>query len=312
MTRHRKANRPVPETAPETAPLRVPADPVLPAAAPAPARREREVVIKLSRSPKQRIVEEKILACLDGLPRRFAEAMFRDNVLQALQEYANGVSIARLGMNDHGPVHMRIATHNAIQIFHLLVAAGIQPNLVKESCGSTDDALIAVMAGSCLHDLGMSIGRDHHELMSVVLAQPHITRLLSEFYHNPGHLEIMRSLITECIAGHMATQKISSLEAGIVLVADGCDMIGGRARIPMKIAKQAHVGDIHRYSAASITDVEIVKGEEKPVRIVVSMSESAGFFQIENVLMPKITASPAKQHLELVASCEGMEPLRYL
>jgi hypothetical protein len=153
----------------------------------------------------------------------------------------------------------------------------------------------------------MTIGRDHHELMSVVLAQPHIGRLLHDFYPNPIQLEIMRSLITECIAGHMATQKISSLEAGIVLVADGCDMIGGRARIPMKIAKQAHVGDIHRYSAASITDVQITKGEEKPVRIVVAMSESAGFFQIENVLMPKIQASPAKSTRNR-RGLHGMEP----
>lgn len=307
MTRHRNQKSAGREAAPASASAR----PVPPARSASDPRR-REVVIRLSRSPKQRIVEEKILERLEGFPREFAERMFRDDVLQALQEYANGVSIARLGMNDHGPVHMRIATQNAIQIFRLLVEAGIEPNLVKENCGSTEDSLIAVMAGSFLHDLGMTIGRDHHELMSVVLAQPHITRLLEEFYPHPGHREIMRSLITECIAGHMATQKISSLEAGIVLIADGCDMIGGRARIPMKIAKQAHVGDIHRYSAASITDVRITRGEERPVRVTVAMSESAGFFQIENVLMPKISASPAKAHIELFAVCDGMEPLRYL
>ena len=271
------------------------------------------VLNKLSRSYKQTSIENAILKLLKGFPERVAKKLFSDDIIQSIQEYANSVSIKRLTMNDHGPVHMRIAMLNSIAIFKLLVEAGIKPSLVSENFGTEADSMVAVMMAAFLHDIGMSIGRQNHNLMSSILVQPHLDRLLSEFYPDKKREVVMRSIITEGIVGHMATQKISSIEAGIVLVSDGCDMIGGRARIPMKIAsKKAHVGDIHRYSAASITDVQITKGSEKPVRIVIKMSESAGFFQIENVLMPKIMASPIKNYIELYALCNRLEPLQYL
>lgn len=266
---------------------------------------------KPDRSPKQLNIEKKILSMLTGKPLELAKFLFEDDVLQATQEYANSVSIARLGMNDHGPVHMRIAMLNSINIFNLLVEAGVKPNIVKEGFGGTEDSLVAVLMGTFLHDLGMSIGRQHHEVMSSILAQDHISRIMPQFYPDPCRMSVMRSIITECIVGHMATQKIHSIEAGIVLISDGCDMVGGRARISMKIAKTAHVGDIHRYSADSITEVHIKKGDLKPVQIEVQMSESAGFFQVEQVLMPKVNASPAKEFIELVAVCDD-KSMKYL
>jgi metal-dependent HD superfamily phosphatase/phosphodiesterase len=275
--------------------------------------KNRHILNKISRSPKQRQVEQKILSLLRGFPKRVAKRLFEDDVIQSLQEYANSVSITRMGMNDHGPVHMRIAMLNSIAIFKLLDEAGIYSSLVKENFGTSEDSLVAVIIAAFLHDLGMSIGRDKHELMSGILVQEHLQRILPEFYPDMKSQVIMRSIITEGIVGHMAHQKISSIEAGIVLVSDGCDMIGGRARIPMKLAsRKAHVGDIHRYSASSITDVQITKGVDKPVRIIIEMSESAGFFQIENVLMPKIMMSPIKECIELFAICSRFEPLQYL
>jgi metal-dependent HD superfamily phosphatase/phosphodiesterase len=264
------------------------------------------------RSPKQLSIERKILKKLTGEPKRLAQMLFADDELQVLQDYANSVSITRLAMNDHGPVHMRIAMLNSISIFELLVKAGVEPSLVAEGYGNVEDSLMAVMLGTFLHDLGMTIGRANHEKMSAILAQDHIKRVLSNFYSNPLQLAVMNSIVTECIVGHMATQKISSIEAGIVLISDGCDMIGGRARISMQIATEAHVGDIHRYSAYSITGVEIIPGTEKPVRIQVSMNESAGFFQVEQVLMPKVSASPVKSFIELYAKWGKREPMRYL
>lgn len=264
------------------------------------------------RSPKQVSIERKILKKLSGKPKRLAKKLFADDELQVLQNYANSVSITRLAMNDHGPVHMRIAMFNSICIFDLLVEAGVEPSLVAEGYGTVEDSLIAVMLGTFIHDLGMTIGRANHEQMSAILAQDHIKRVLAEFYPNTLQLAVMNSIVTECIVGHMASQKITSIEAGIVLISDGCDMIGGRARISMQIAKTAHVGDIHRYSASSITDVEIIKGIEKPVRIQISMNESAGFFQVEQVLMPKLQASPVKSFIELYARWGDKKSMRYL
>ena len=47
-----------------------------------------------------------------------------ENTLQEMQDYANNVSIKRLGFNDHGPVHMRQVASNSIKMlnifYHLL------------------------------------------------------------------------------------------------------------------------------------------------------------------------------------------------
>jgi metal-dependent HD superfamily phosphatase/phosphodiesterase len=44
-----------------------------------------------------------------------------------------------------------------------------------------------------------------------------------------------------------------------------------------------------------------LKGEERPLRIAVAMSSEAGLFQIEKVLSGNISASAAKDYVELYA-----------
>ena len=110
----------------------------------------------------------------------------------------------------------------------------------------------------------------------------------------------------------MGTRRIHSIEAGLILIADGCDMTKGRARIPMELNKVPSVGDIHKYSANSIESVKIHQGSEKPIQIEVFMSSDVGFFQIEEVLIPKINSSPAKGFVELLAGVEGKEMKKYL
>ena len=110
----------------------------------------------------------------------------------------------------------------------------------------------------------------------------------------------------------MGSQRIHSLEAGVILVADGCDMTKGRARIPMSLNTTPRIGDIHKYSANSIEKVDIRAGAEKPILIDVAMSGDVGFFQIEEVLIPKIDSSPAKPHVELYAGVVDQPRKRYL
>ena len=110
----------------------------------------------------------------------------------------------------------------------------------------------------------------------------------------------------------MGTRRIHSIEAGLILIADGCDMTKGRARIPMELNKVPSVGDIHKYSANSIEKVKIHQGSEKPIQIEVIMSSEVGFFQIEEVLIPKINSSPAKGFVELYAGVEDKEMKKYL
>jgi metal-dependent HD superfamily phosphatase/phosphodiesterase len=254
------------------------------------------------KSPKQLGVEGKIRSRVKGLARKAADILLDDEEVQSLQEYANVVSIKRLGFNDHGPVHMRSVVLNALVMADLMHRAGVALSLEADDAGTYEDSCVALVTAGMLHDIGMSVGRVDHEHAGVELALPIMDRVLREVYPNSvGKRVVVRSVAVECIVGHMATQKIHSLEAGLLLVADGCDMEKGRARIPMMIATESRMGDIHKYSATAIEKVRIEKGAKMPVRITIEMKGTVGFFQVEEVLLHKINASPAKRFIELYA-----------
>ncbi len=268
----------------------------------------------MNKSIKQVHFEEKICNLLEGKALQITNSIFENEEIQALQDYCNNVSIKRLGFNDHGPVHMRKATLNAVVMFKLLSDSGIKFNLEKEGTGHKEDSLIGVILASLFHDFGMSIARENHELMSVELAMPYIRKFLDQIY-SPEQIKTkmaVQSIAVEGIFGHMGTQTIHSLEAGLVLIADGADMEHGRARIPTLLASTPKPGDIHRTSANAIKKVRFDKGETKPIEIKVTMTASVGFFQIEEVLFPKILKSPVKKYIELYAGVEGRDYLKYL
>ena len=284
------------------------------------------------KSPKELSLDKKILAQAetllaagakgeDWLPKRALAELMADKDLEAAQNYANTVSIVRLAYNDHGPVHMRMVTLNALRMLELLKAGGVKTSLEAENAGTFDDSVMAVCFAAFTHDLGMSVIRQDHELFSIMLALPFINRILDTIFDGAAHAShahqaaarkaVIRSCAIEGIAGHMATRKVHSLEAGLILAADGCDMAKGRARVPMALSTEAKQGDIHQYSANSIERVTIEKGEEKPVCIHITMSSDVGFFQVEEVLIPKLNMSPAKQYIELAARVKTAEPKRY-
>ena len=265
------------------------------------------------KSPKQFALEKKILNMLSGKALKAAEILIQDKEIQYLQDYANTVSIKRLHYNDHGPVHMRKVVLNSLVLLDLLNKAGIMLSLERENVGTFEDSKIAVLIASFLHDIGMTIGRENHEQVGVILAIPIIERILNSLYKDVLEKRVvLRSLITEGIIGHMGTQKIHSSEAGIILIADGCDMEQGRARIPMMLNTESKVGDIHKYSSSAVENVKIEKGKKRPIKITVSMKESVGFFQVEEVLFKKISSSPIKTYIELYAGVTGQKMKCYL
>jgi len=269
-------------------------------------------------SPKEKTLNSKIAKALKdlGLTGKVPEAaklMTADEEIQAVQDYANNVSIVRLGFNDHGPVHMRIVVLNAVIMMGFLRQAGIKTSLENEGIGDFEDSLLAVIYAAMLHDLGMSIGRQDHEIHSTYLAGPILDRLLSKVYPNNLAKKVMlRSLAMEGISGHMGNRSIHSLEAGVVQVADGCDMTKGRARIPIALGYSPRAGDIHQYSANSIEGVRLSRGRKYPIKIEVLMSSEVGIFQVEEVLLHKIANSTAKPYIELYAQVRNEEPKRYL
>ena len=270
------------------------------------------------RSQKELALDVKILDAVKrfGLSGRAVAAValtLGDDEVQAMQEYANTVSIKRLNFNDHGPVHVRVVALNALIMLGLLRDAGIKTSLEKEE-GDFEESLVAVFLASMLHDLGMTVGRQDHELHSAYLAYPVLDRLLRGVYAGDlPKLVAVRSLALECIAGHMGTRTIHSLEAGVVQVADGCDMTRGRARIPMIVGgRRPMPGDIHKLSANSIKDVRISRGKDNPIHIEIVMSGEVGLFQVEEVFLAKIAKSTARSYIELYALVDNGEPKRYL
>ena len=250
---------------------------------------------------------------LSGLAMKGLKLLLADEEVLAAQEFANTVSITRLGINDHGPVHMRIVTSSAVIMMDLLEKAGIKMSLETDGCGNFEDSLLSVVLAAMLHDIGMSMGRQNHDVHSTFLAHPIITRILDQIYQDDVYKKSMvRAIALEGIAGHMGNITVSSMEAGIVQIADGCDMTKGRARIPISLGLPPRAGHIHQFSANSIERVDIASGHEKPVRIDVIMSSEVGLYQVEEVLMHKIAWSTAKQYIELYAQVVNKEPRRYL
>lgn len=279
--------------------------------------------MKTTKSIKEESQEKKIVRLLtemvqnfcskDSLPLDIVQAMLADTEIKAIQDYANSVSISRLGLNDHGPVHMKTVCYNALKMMRLLHESGIPTSLESEETGTYGDSITAVCIAALLHDAGMTIARKGHELYSGIIVHQKIRELLQTALPDDATRRIViQSVAMEGILGHMATQPVHSIEAGLILIADGCDMTKGRARIPLEIPTKPTEGDIHKYSANAIEKVKIRKGNERPIKIEIRMKSEVGFFQVEEVLIPKIQSSPAKHLVELHAGVEGEEMKQYL
>jgi metal-dependent HD superfamily phosphatase/phosphodiesterase len=90
-----------------------------------------------------------------------------------------------------------------------------------------------------------------------------------------------------------------------VRVADALDMSEGRSRIPY----QAGNVDIYSISAAAIDKVEIAEGsvatgEEKPIQINIRMNNSAGLFQVDELLKRKLVGSGLEKYVKVRALIE--------
>jgi metal-dependent HD superfamily phosphatase/phosphodiesterase len=220
-----------------------------------------------------------------------------DVEVQTLLKQANILTINRLGYNDHGPVHAKIVTENALKLLDLLLKADIKPNIIKESLGDVEDVKNVVVLSAYLHDIGCSINRDRHGVHGTYLAIPIAKRILMDLYNDEKKVYSLLPIVLEGILCHLGNFKPSCLEAGLIAVADGTDITEGRARIPFRIGKR----DIHEYSSIAIKSVEIKKGEKKPIRIEVRMTSTAGVFQVEKILLDKIMKSKLDKHIEVVS-----------
>ncbi len=231
---------------------------------------------------------------------KLVERINADEEVYALWECANVNAVTRLGMSDHGPVHVHIIANIALKLMRLLIAAGIQPTLVRDHGLTNEDAEVVVVLAALTHDLGMSIHRTDHEQFSLSVAQMKIREWLDGLY-DVRTATIVRSEALHAIISHRKGGFPLTVEAGVVRVADALDMTKGRSRIPFEAGRV----DIHSLSAAAIDKVEILRGEAKPIRIVVTMTNSAGIFQLDELLKEKLLGSGLEPYVQVEATVEG-------
>ena len=249
--------------------------------------------------PSQRIVI-RVPARHNPRLQQVIDRVNADDELYTLWQVNNVNAVQRLAMNDHGPVHVQIVTNIALKLVRLLVDRSVTPSVVEGHNLTIEDAEVIVVLASLLHDIGMSIHRVDHELYSLFLARPKLRELLEGIYDLPT-LTILTSEILHAIISHRAGGLPLTLEAGVVRVADALDMAQGRSRIPFQAGKV----DIHSVSATAIEQVIIEQGELKPIRIVVKMNNSAGIFQLDELLKDKLEGSGLEPYVEVEATVEG-------
>lgn len=240
------------------------------------------------------------------LLRRAYEFLEQDEEVQALIKMSNVMAVSRLRYNDHGVVHSRIVSGSALELFNILVEAGLKPSTIAYGTArNLDEAKLVVLVAAYLHDIGNSVHRANHEYVGALLAKDIVDRMFREITPNlsSAYRYMLRHEIMHAIYATETNTRALTLEAGVVKVADGTDMAEGRARIPYKMGKL----DMHSVSAISIKKVEIIKGVESAARIEVYMNDSAGLFQIEAVLKPKILTSGFEKHFEVYTNVDGKE-----
>jgi uncharacterized protein len=232
--------------------------------------------------------------------RRVIERVNEDDELYALWTAANVNAIERLGMTDHGPVHVKIVMNIAVKLLGLLVEAGVRPGVVSHYGLEVEDAEVVVVLASLMHDVGMSIHRTEHEGFSLFVAQPKLKELLGEIY-DVRTATVMRTEILHAIIAHRSDGRPLTVEAGVVRVADALDMTKGRSRVQVSGASTS----IHSISALAIEAVHLERGQEKPVRIRIDMNNSAGVFQLDQLFREKLRGSGLEPFIELEALLEA-------
>lgn len=222
--------------------------------------------------------------------------------LQTYWEASNTTAIGRLRINDHGPVHIKIMANISLKLLRLLLAAGVTPNVVSDYDLTPEDAEVVVVLAACLHDVGHAVHRKDHEHLSLVLAAPLIGPFLEGIY-DERTVALLTSETLHAILTHQRDIPPLTLEAGVVKVADALDMEAGRARIPFTTGSPT----IHSVSAMAIRKVRLSAGEKKPIRIAIEMTNSAGIYQLDNLLREKLKNSTLAPYVEVLAQIAGNE-----
>ena len=231
----------------------------------------------------------------NSLLQQALDAVNTNEEIRTLWDVINTNAIERMSMTDHGPVHFQIVSNIALKLLRMLVEHKVTPSIVKDFKLTNDHAELVVLLASLLHDTGMSINRDGHEEFSLFIANQLLREVLVFLPVKVRTIVISDTL--HAIINHRSGGKPVTLEGGILRVADALDMSEGRSRIPFDLGKI----NIHSLSALAIEQVLIRKGTKKPITIDIVMNNSAGIFQIDQLLRSKLKNSGIEDYISVKA-----------
>jgi uncharacterized protein len=260
-------------------------------------------------SPREALADIRIRAPTRGNRRleHLLAAVNSDEQIKALWHVSAVNATRRLGMSDHSWVHIQIVLNIALRLGRLLFRRGVTPSVVADYGMSVRDAEVVIAAGCLLHCVGMSIHRDDHERFSLFLTADGLGRLLEGAYEEPERTIIVAEAL-HAIIGHRRKGAPFTVEAGIVRVSDALDMARGRSRVPFESGHQ----NIHSLSAYAIEEVKISPGRDRAARVEITMSNSAGIFQVDELLATKLRGSGLEEHIEVIARIDAEHEQRLL
>jgi uncharacterized protein len=261
------------------------------------------------RPPREAIADVRIRVPTRGNRKleRLLAAVNADEQVKAWWHVSAVNATRRLGMSDHSWIHIQIVLNIALRLSRILFRRGVVPNVVADYGMSERDAEVVIAGGALFHDTGMTIHRADHEAYSLFLTADKLGTLLAEAYDEPERSIVVAETL-HAIIGHRRRGDPFTIEAGIVRVADALDMARGRSRVPFEAGHQ----NIHSLSAYAIEEVRITPGKDRAVRVEIAMSNSAGIFQVDELLATKLRGSGLEQHVEVIARIDAEHERRLL
>lgn len=217
--------------------------------------------------------------------------------IKTLWRIINVNAIERLGYTDHGPSHFNIVANYGLQIARIFEKKGIKMSIVKDFGLTNNHAEVVILLASLMHDLGMSIHRVNHEMFSLFIARDFLKEIL-DFMPIEERAVVMSETLHAIIShSHGSAGITSTVEGGIVRIADALDMSKGRSRIPYRMGSI----DIHSVSANAIQNVTVTEGTDSPVEIKIVMTTEAGVFQVDDFIKEKLNVSGLSKYIHVAS-----------
>jgi hypothetical protein len=200
---------------------------------------------------------------------------------------ANVNAVERLGLDDHGEVHIRIVANAALKLLRLLCAAGQLPGAVAQHHLSAEEAEVIVVLAAALHDVGLAVHGEQAGLFGPMLTHLKAKELLSGLYPIRKRAILMAEVM-HAITTQQNRTPCLTLEAGVLTLANALDLAAGRARWPGALTP-------------AVSEVLIRKGQRLPVCVELRLAPDADGFPVDDWLSPALTRSALSPWVEVVA-----------